>query len=174
MAMPMPTPRLFFARSYMPAPIFWAAKALTEELMATAGRIAKELNLPTTPTAADAVAPPMLFTSAVITRKEMFTMMLCTEDGIPRPTISFIFSVWMRKDRSLKSKMKRLRLKYRAARIRLTACAITVAQAAPAAPIPRPFTSHKSNTTFTRQAIPTKMRGRMESPKPRWMEEMAL
>ena len=100
--------------------------------------------------------------------------MLCTEDGMPSFTISFILSFWMRKDLSLKSKMNLLRLRYQAARIRLIAWAITVAQAAPAAPMPRPFTSHRSRTTFTRHAMPTKTSGRTESPRPRWMEDTAL
>ena len=55
MAISIPTHRLFFARSYSRAPMFCAANALTDEDMATAGRMAKELNLPTTPTAAEAV-----------------------------------------------------------------------------------------------------------------------
>ena len=60
----------------------------------------------------------------VITRKEIFTTMLCTEEGMPSFTISCIFSFWMRKDLSLKSKMNLFRLRYQAASSRLIACAI--------------------------------------------------
>ena len=48
----------------------------------------------------------------------------------------------------------------------LTACAATVATAAPAAPIPNPYTSMISPAIFTMHAIVTNISGDRESPIP--------
>ncbi len=59
------------ARSMRPAPKFWALMAEIEALIAMTGIKAKLLNLPTAPTPAEAVTPPIIFTMAVINIKEI-------------------------------------------------------------------------------------------------------
>ena len=58
--------------------------------------------------------------------------------------------------------------------MKLTACPMTVASAAPKTPIPQKPTKKMSSTVFKIAAIAMNMNGRFESPIPRRIAETAL
>ena len=70
-AMTVPILQVLTALSHLPAPIFCAHMVEMEAPIATAGSTAKLLNLATTPTAADALTPPMILTRVVMIINEM-------------------------------------------------------------------------------------------------------
>jgi hypothetical protein len=63
--------------------MFWALMVDMDALIASVGMKAKLLNLPTAPTAAEALTPPTMFTIAVINRKEILVAPFCIHVGSP-------------------------------------------------------------------------------------------
>ena len=92
------------ALSNLPAPMFCALIVDMDMLKAITGINTKPLNLPTAPTAADALIPPAKFTIAVRNKNEMLTTPFWTADGNPILNINLSWSLYILKDEGLKSK----------------------------------------------------------------------
>ena len=119
-----------------------------------------------TPTPAEAVVPIPL-TRAWITRKELPTSSSCSATGTPMRSCRSILRVSLRPARGGMANGSGLRQRKNRESSTLTACAATVAMAAPAAPRWNPATSSRSPTMLTAQATATVYSGVLASPAPR-------
>ena len=157
---------VFIARFGFFAPRFCPAIEDTDACIASEGKIATLLTLPAMLNAVEPAMPAMSFASRVKNMNEELTNVPCSEVGRPTFKSSSAISLSILKLRCLKSNRKLLRRRYITERIKLNACAIMVAHAAPAAPIPKTPTKIKSSITLVTVAIATKIKGWREFPIP--------
>lgn len=119
----------------------------------------------TIPTAADAATPKVLIIE-VMTKKENVTKTPCSATGIPILKISFVLSLSYAISFFEKENGNFRFLMMMIDKITLIAWAITVASAAPFAPMLNTATKIKSSIIFAIQAIKTVSNGVLESPMP--------
>ena len=170
---PIPTRSARLARSNFPAPMFWAEKADRDWLMAKAISMIKAQTFSATPTPAE-TSSPRLLAIARRTRKDTFTSRSERARGRPNRMTEPQSDLSHRMSRTRNRKGSfcfRIRKKDQ---ITLTAWALTVAMAAPAAPRCRRATSSRSPTMLTTVAIATVISGVLESPMPRKMLPIRL
>ena len=132
--MSIPYPSVLRARCGCTAPIFCATKTEMDCIKADGTSMINPHSFSATPTPAEAITP-IAFTMAIRTRKEMLTRTSCNATGMP--------SFRIRPVSPLRKRMYSFRIVKGKPRFRiihnviatLTACAATVAIAAPAVPI---------------------------------------
>jgi hypothetical protein len=140
----------------------------TDACIAIDGKIAMLFTLPAIDSALEPISPAMPLAMLVRNIKDSDTSVPCSEAGKPMPSSCFTRSLCILKLFHLKSNTKLDRRKKITDTIKLIACAVMVAIAAPAAPIfSGGATSTMSSTTLIIAAISTKISGWRESPIPR-------
>ncbi len=150
------------------APMFCATNADRDCMYAEATSIRKPHIFSATPTPALCVRPREL-TIANITRKERLTSSSCSATGAPNLNSCSAMSFSMRISARENANGIALRDIIISESTTLTACASTVAYAAPSAPILNTATSSRSPNILTTHAIATVISGIFESPMPRNM-----
>ncbi len=169
---PIPVNMAFSALFSSPAPIFCETKDAIDCMRAEGTSIAKFTILHATPYPEDA-ARPSLFTNAQSARKETWVKNSWRARG--RPILSeSLASLLKVKLLFFILKGSPLFFKRRRAKTTLTACAKTVAIAAPAVFILKTAHNRRSPTIFTTHATATKMSGDLLSPSPLKIDERRL
>ena len=117
------------------------------------------------PTPADTITPLELVI-AKRNKNDTETSISCNSSGVPNEKILFAIDLSILSLSFVRIKGIFLLLIINIERITLITCAITVAIAAPFAPIPMPFTKKRSPIMLNTEAMVTEMRGITESPTP--------
>ena len=161
-----------FARFFFPAPTFWDTKDAMDCISELGTSIAKLTILQATPYPEEASRPSRL-TKAQSARKESWVRNSCNASGKPiwRNLLHCGFSL---KSLFLIVNGRSFLIRRSTANTTLSACAVTVAIAAPAASIWNPATRTISPITFTIHATSTKSSGDLLSPSPRKIADSRL
>ena len=170
----MPMISALSALSGFMAPMFCATTADIDCAKAWGSSIMNAQSFSATPRPEDSIRPMSLI-SEVMTRNDMFTSMLCSAIGAPSFTAFIMFFPCFFLSISRENSNGRPRFFITKRHIMtLIACEMTVARAAPRAPMPRPFTNAMSPPMLRTAAMETAISGVLESPIPLKMLESRL